>query len=72
MHGLYIFAVDKELREKLLEVYKDYCTRKKIKDEENRKEWSERVDAFNRYLDTLLNSDEPEDQEDAEISLSTI
>ncbi len=64
MHGLYIFAVDKELREKLLEVYRDYCTRKKIKDEENRKEWSEWVDKFN--------SDEPEDEEDPETNLSLV
>lgn len=64
VHGLYLFAVDEDLRKKLREEYATYEEKKKKADELNKKEWRENVEDFNRELEAVRKQEEREDEEE--------
>lgn len=63
VHGLYIFAVDKQLREKLLEEYQGYLKGRAEQDAKNLAEWKRMVKTFQAERGSVLADDESAESE---------
>lgn len=64
VHGLYLFAVDEKLRNKLRDEYAKYVEEKKRVDAQNKEDWCKRVKEFKRHLEAVQKQEEHEDEEE--------
>lgn len=63
VHGLYIFAVDKQLREKLLQKYQGYLKERVEQDAKNLAAWKRMVKTFQTERGTASTDDESAESE---------
>ncbi|MBM6982039.1 MAG: DUF2075 domain-containing protein [Bifidobacterium thermophilum] len=63
VHGLYIFAVDKQLREKLLEEYQGYLQERKEQDANNLVQWKRMVKIYEAEHSAASDDDESTENE---------
>lgn len=63
VHGLYIFAVDKQLRDKLLEEYQGYLQERKEQDAKNLAQWKRMVKIYEAEHSAASDDDESTENE---------